>query len=173
MPHFSAYQTNFNSSSLFAAPFSIFLERSLTHAGDLALVSQLTEADTADTGLSVAVKGMVGVKPSLRAGNGTAVLLFRSHLYVGTLAFRRSEVSQKGKGELPKRVENRRLSTLLGPARERRSPALRRARNPQPGNGVLLRNSCAPVKGCRAAITPRQHRKRQPIPVPLCELPMK
>ena len=49
MPHFSAYQTNFNSSSLFAAPFSIFLERSLTHAGDLALVSQLTEADTADT----------------------------------------------------------------------------------------------------------------------------
>ncbi len=49
MPHFSAYQTNFNSSSLFAAPFSIFLERSLTHAGDLALVSQLTEADTANT----------------------------------------------------------------------------------------------------------------------------
>ena len=49
MPHFSAYQTNFNSSSLFAAPFSIFLERSLTHAGDLALVGQLTEADTADT----------------------------------------------------------------------------------------------------------------------------
>ena len=49
MPHFSAYQTNFNSSSLFAAPFSIFLERSLTHAGDLALVSQLTETDTADT----------------------------------------------------------------------------------------------------------------------------
>ena len=49
MPHFSAYQTNFNSSSLFTAPFSIFLERSLTHAGDLALVSQLTEADTADT----------------------------------------------------------------------------------------------------------------------------
>ena len=49
MPHFLAYQTNFNSSSLFAAPFSIFLERSLTHAGDLALVSQLTEADTADT----------------------------------------------------------------------------------------------------------------------------
>ena len=49
MPHFSAYQTNFNSSSLFAAPFSTFLERSLTHAGDLALVSQLTEADTADT----------------------------------------------------------------------------------------------------------------------------
>ena len=48
MPHFSAYQTNFNSSSLFAAPFSIFLERSLTHAGDLALVSQLAEADTAD-----------------------------------------------------------------------------------------------------------------------------
>ena len=29
--------------------FHFFLERSLTHAGDLALVSQLTEADTADT----------------------------------------------------------------------------------------------------------------------------
>ena len=72
--------------------------------------------------------------------------------------FRRSEVSQKGKGELPKRVENRRLSTLLGPARERRSPAVRRRRNPQPGNGVLLtqlgctgerlpRNGLPPGKG--------------------------
>ena len=64
MPHFSAYQTNFNSSSLFAAPFSIFLERSLTHAGDLALVSQLTEADTADT---VVPKISVGTAAQLAA----------------------------------------------------------------------------------------------------------
>ena len=65
----------------------------------------------------------------LRAGSGTAVLLFRSHLYVGTERSVAPRYLQKGKGELPKRVENRRLSTLLGPARERRSPAVRRRRN--------------------------------------------
>ena len=48
---------------------------------------------------------MVGVKPSLSGGNSTAVLLFRSHLYVGTLAFRRSEVAQKGGRWSPKRIE--------------------------------------------------------------------
>ncbi|WP_318360746.1 hypothetical protein [uncultured Agathobaculum sp.] len=54
------------------------------------------------------------------------------------------------------------MSTLLGPARERRSPAARRRRNSQPGNGVsLTRLVCTrerlPWKGlppgCGAALT--------------------
>ena len=90
MPHFSAYQTNFNSSSLFAAPFSIFLERSLTHAGDLALVSQLTEADTADTVLAQVSMGttadLAAVVSAGRELGGTLLLeLHRSFCHCGSL----------------------------------------------------------------------------------------
>ena len=48
MPHFFSIPDKFPFVKVFLPRHIIFLERSLTHAGDLALVRQLAEADTAD-----------------------------------------------------------------------------------------------------------------------------
>ena len=49
MPHFFSIPDKIHFVKFFLLRHIIFLERSLAHAGDLALVGQLTEADTADT----------------------------------------------------------------------------------------------------------------------------
>ena len=48
MPHFFSIPDKIHFVKVFLPRHIIFLERSLAHTGDLALVSQLTEADTAD-----------------------------------------------------------------------------------------------------------------------------
>ncbi len=69
----------------------------------------------------------------------------------------------KGKGELPKRVENRRLSALLGPARERRSPAAAAAKSPARKRRIASRAWLHHVKGAEewAAARKRRVEKQQ------------
>ena len=64
MPHFFSIPDKIHFVKVFLLRHIIFLERSLAHAGDLALVSQLTEADTADT---VVPKISVGTAAQLAA----------------------------------------------------------------------------------------------------------
>ena len=94
---------------------------------------------------------MGGVKPSLRDGNGTAVLLFRSHLYVGTLAFRRSEVSQRETGRFKRGVETVGVHPFfaLAPRRRVRSRRPQTAKSPSPATAYCSAGSAAPENGCR------------------------
>ena len=83
MPHFFSIPDKFPFVKVFLLRHIIFLERSLTHAGDLALVGELAEADTANAVVAEVGMGSAADLAAVVAAGGELVssLLLQDHCF--------------------------------------------------------------------------------------------